>query len=211
MEEILPEYSELVELERETLKLLHDYLCQWEVFSHSAGEVQRSLYQNCRSHFLFDLHWDVDDLGKSWRIFLGAELHKNDCDATVERTSHCICVVEGRCPPSRVLRKFHFDYVTDRSDRRIMHPRFHLQYCGGVPQEVCPPLVHSETPPTQLIYPLSLSPSLLRPSHTLPEGNASLRIRGLPKKVGDSISSPLARYPPPAGPMYSRAITTLSK
>lgn len=133
MESILPPYKEFVELEHKTLKLLHDYLSHWQVLAHSAGEVQRCLYQKDHECFRFSIHWDVEHCGRLCRIFLGAEIHKKTYGPTVKHASHCICIMEGRDLPERILRKFHFDYVTERPDRRLPHPRFHLQYCGGLP------------------------------------------------------------------------------
>lgn len=133
METVLPPYNKLVKLEKETLKLLYHYLCQWPILSHAGGSAQQCWYEKHPTDFQFSIYWDIDYGNQECRVFLGAEIHKAVADGVVRNASYCICAVQGRQKPKRVLRKFHFDYVTARRDQRAQHPRFHLQYCGGLP------------------------------------------------------------------------------
>jgi hypothetical protein len=133
VETVLPPYKRFVELERRTLKLLCDYLSQWPILSHTAGPAQRYCYQQHPTRFEFSIHWDVDYADQECRLFLGAEVNKQGRGNLVGNASYCICTVQGRQKPEKVLRKFHFDYITARLDQRAQHPRFHLQYCGGLP------------------------------------------------------------------------------
>lgn len=133
MESILPPYKDFIELEWETLKLLHDYLSQWAALSHSAGFVAQCWNYKNLPRFQFSTYWNIDYRDKECRVFLGADVRKQDGSERVADMTYFICIVEGTDKPTKVLRKFHFDYVTARADRRKPHPRFHLQYCGGLP------------------------------------------------------------------------------
>lgn len=132
MENVLPTYAEFVKLEKRTLKLLYDYLSQWPTLSHSAGMAQKILYDGARDQFLFDIYWDICDDDKKYRILLGEVINKQISNGSISNMTSYFCIVEGADEPKKILRKFHFDYVTPRLDRVAKHPRFHLQYCGGL-------------------------------------------------------------------------------
>jgi len=130
---ILPPYADFVKLEKKTLKLLHDYLSRWGVFSHSVGLVKQCWSTPFNSRFAFHNYWDTNYRNITCRVFIGAEVNKQNAGSKIADMSYCICIFEMVDKPVRVLRKFHFDYITERPDRRERHPRFHLQYCGGLP------------------------------------------------------------------------------
>lgn len=168
MESILPTYRQFVELEWQTLKLLHDYLSQWAVFCHLAGLVAQLRNDKNPRRFQFGAYWDINyiDINKECRLFVGADVWREENGKSIANTSYCICLVEGTYEPSRVLRKFHFDYVTARPDRRQPHPRFHLQYCGGFPpamrtfgihEELMAPLLPDVDGPRIFFRPMSLA------------------------------------------------------
>ena len=139
MENVLPAYEQLTLLEHETLNLLYSYLCQWPTLSHLAGFVQKFQNNMHPSQFRMMIYWSVDYKGKGCRIFLGEVFNKQGHkkkDSKISDMSSYMCIVKGIDKPEKVLRKFHFDYVTERADRRESHPRFHLQYCGGLPPEM---------------------------------------------------------------------------
>jgi hypothetical protein len=47
-----------------------------------------------------------------------------------------MCITEGQESPTKILRKFHFDYVTEGEGKKRPEPRFHLQYGGELPHEM---------------------------------------------------------------------------
>ena len=180
MERILPTYEEFVKLENATLKLLHDRLSQLQTLAHTSGLVKQ-----CRSYshpglFRFGFHWDVHYMGKECRLFLGADVWKQEDGDYIANTSYCMCLVEGRDKPNKVLRKFHFDYVTERSDRKQPHPRFHLQYCGGLPpfltslgitKKLMEPLVPEVEGPRIFFRPMTLGLLMNIAFHEFPCGD----------------------------------------
>ena len=133
MENLLPSFKEFVALENKTLKFLHNNLSKWRTFAHLSGLVQQRWSCSFQSKFQFLIHWDVNYINMDCRLILGADIWKQKNGATISNASYCIFVVEGTNKPKKILRKFHFDYVTARLDQREPHPRFHLQYCGGLP------------------------------------------------------------------------------
>jgi hypothetical protein len=133
VERILPTYEGFVKLENKTLKLLYNRLSQLRTLAHASGLVQQCWGCTHLGMFRFGIYWDVDYRDKECRLFLGADVWKQKDSDDIANTSYCICIVEGTDKPNKVLRKFHFDYVTVFTDRKEPHPRFHLQYCGGLP------------------------------------------------------------------------------
>jgi hypothetical protein len=135
VEKLLPSFKEIVTIEEETLKLLHDRLSQWQTFAHLSGLIKQrwSTKLGHAGTFQFLIYWDVPYIGMECRLILGADIWKQKIGASISNASYCIFVVEGTNEPKKILRKFHFDYVTERGDQREPHPRFHLQYCGGLP------------------------------------------------------------------------------
>lgn len=132
MERILPSFHDFVELEGDTLKFLHDRLSQYKILAHASGLVKQCWNSGQPGVFRFGFYWDTDYTGKSCRVFLGADVYKQQDSDRIAHASYCLCIVEGTYAPAKILRKFHFDYATQRKDMRERHPRFHLQYCGGV-------------------------------------------------------------------------------
>jgi hypothetical protein len=103
------------------------------VFKHAEGDVNRCLAAQKSNGFDFATHWDVECPSRDCRIFLGAIVRKAPKRNKILSTSHYISIVEGRQPVRRILRKFHFDYVTEDEYRSGKHPRFHVQYGGQLP------------------------------------------------------------------------------
>jgi len=136
VETILPAYTDFIKLEEETLLLLENYLGQWAVLSRSAGFVKQWRSSKSGLGFCFGTYWDIDYSEKQCRIFLGATVNKEISDGNIANASYYMCVVEGTNEPHRILRKFHFDYMTACPDQRERHPRFHLQYCGRLPPQM---------------------------------------------------------------------------
>jgi hypothetical protein len=82
------------------------------------------------------LYWNVVYNCKDCRLFLGEIINNQEPrnkSSKISDMSYYMCIVDGTDKPKKVLRKFHFDYVTGRAGQRERHPRFHLQYCGGLP------------------------------------------------------------------------------
>jgi len=132
VETILPDYREFISLEDKTLKLIHNRLSQYRKLAHISGLVQKSWNCNNRDMFRFLMYWDVVYMDKDCRLVLGADVEKENRGLRIANSSYFICVIEGTSNPIKILRKFHFDYVTGRPDQRQLHPRFHLQYCGSL-------------------------------------------------------------------------------
>lgn len=135
MESLLPSFKEFIALEDETLKLLHDHLSQRKTFAHVSGLIKQRWGAKFKptGTFQFLMYWDVPYTDMECRLILGADIWKQEDGASISNASYCIFVIEGTNEPMKILRKFHFDYITERGDRREPHPRFHLQYCGGLP------------------------------------------------------------------------------
>lgn len=140
MENVLPTYQEFVKLEDETLKLLHDHFSKLQTFAHVAGLVKQFWGSKNPVIFRFEFYWDVNYKDKECRLFLGGDVSKKKGNnvskrkdnSIISNMSYYMCITEGTHNPSKILRKFHFDYVTARPDQKRPHPRFHLQYCGGL-------------------------------------------------------------------------------
>jgi len=95
--------------------------------------VQKCLGHKNQGVFAFCTHWDVGYMNEDCRIFLGALVEKIPNRNKILYMSYYVCIVEGREAPSKILRKFHFDYVTEAGKKKQPHPRFHLQYGGELP------------------------------------------------------------------------------
>ena len=132
METILPDYQQFIRLEDKTLTLIHNHLSRYQKLAHISGLVKKAWNSKKRDIFRFLMYWDVDYMNKDCRLVLGADVSKERSGSKIANSSYFICVIEGTGSPVKILRKFHFDYVTSRLDRRQVHPRFHLQYCGSL-------------------------------------------------------------------------------
>jgi hypothetical protein len=95
------------------------------------GLVKQCWNCNHKSQFQFNTYWNIEN--EEYRLFLGAIVRKQDNCGSIADMSYYICIAEGTHKPTKVLRKFHFDYVSVEGARRQPHPRFHVQYCGGLP------------------------------------------------------------------------------
>lgn len=133
MDSRLPSYSDYIALERKTLVLVRNSLCLRRTLSHTAEDAQKCLGSKNGGIFAFCTHWDVEYMSKDCRVFLGALVIRQSKKDKILRMSYYVCLVKGREPPQQILRKFHFDYVTEAEKRKRPHPRFHLQYGGELP------------------------------------------------------------------------------
>ena len=184
----MPTYDKFVKLENTTLKLLHDRLSQLKILAHTAGFVKQCWNYNHQSLFRFGFHWNVPYMDKRCRLFLGADVRKQENGNYIANTSYCMCLVEGTDRPNKVLRKFHFDYVTARPDQRQAHPRFHLQYCGGfvpamsalgVSEELMNDLLPDVSEPRIFFRPMTLALLMNIAFHEFPGGEIDeIRKRG---------------------------------
>jgi len=130
----------------------------------------------------------VDYRDEECRLFLGADVWKQKDSRDIANTSHCICIVEGTDNPNKILRKFHFDHVTERTARQRPHPRFHMQYCGGLPpfmqnlritKELMDPLLPNVDGPRIFFRPMTLALLMNMAFHELPCGDTDeIRNRG---------------------------------
>ena len=132
MDRLLPKFEDFVRLEQKTLTLLRNELCRQARLAHIGNDIQRTLALKSRSPFAFCTYWDVEYLSNECRVFLGGRVGKEARGGKISDMSYYVCVAKGRESPIKILRKFHFDYVTEGR----MHPRFHLQYGG----ELAPPM-----------------------------------------------------------------------
>lgn len=133
MDSVLPSYSDFFELECKTLKLIRNRLCLRKTLSHTADDAQKMLGKGSGRNFGFCTHWDLIYHSKDCRVFLGAIVRRESGKDRILSMSYYVCVTEGREPPTKILRKFHFDYVTEAEKKKRPHPRFHLQYGGELP------------------------------------------------------------------------------
>ncbi len=130
MESVLPTYSKFVDLEKRTLVLLRNELCcKGKTLASVVNDVEKALWSEDKRVFSFCTHWDVAYMDTECRIFLGAGVERSSREDKICRTSYYVCIAQGTDCPKMILRKFHFDYVTEDK----MHPRFHLQYGGELP------------------------------------------------------------------------------
>ena len=126
-------YREFIALEKKTLTILRNNLCKRKMLLHIANDVNKCLFSENQYSFAFSTYWDVDYMNEDCRIFLGALVEKITNQNKISYMSYYVCIVEGREKPIKILRKFHFDYVTEAGYKRQPHPRFHLQYGGRLP------------------------------------------------------------------------------
>jgi len=129
VDSVLPNYREFIDLERKTLLLLRNDLSKRATFRHTADDAGKALDCTGNKAFSFCTHWDIQYMGENCRVFLGAGVEKSPRGDKIYRTSYYVSIVEGTEIPTKILRKFHFDYVTEDK----AHPRFHLQYGGELP------------------------------------------------------------------------------
>jgi len=132
VEKILPDYQNFIELEDKTLAFIHNRLSHYQRLAHISGLVKQSWSCDKRDIFRFLMYWDVVYMNKDCRLVLGADVSKEKQGPRIANSSHLICIINGTTKPTKILRKFHFDYITKREDQREPHPRFHLQYCGAL-------------------------------------------------------------------------------
>ena len=133
MDSRLPDYREFVTLEKKTLSILRNNLCKRRPLLHIATDVNKCLFSKNLCSFAFSTYWDVGYMDEDCRIFLGALVEKIPKRNKILYMSYYVCIVEGREPPNKILRKFHFDYVSGGTRSKVPHPRFHLQYGGELP------------------------------------------------------------------------------
>jgi len=126
-------YREFVTLEKKTLSILRNNLCKRRSLSHIATDADKCLFSDNQCSFAFSTYWDVVYMDEDCRIFIGALVEKIPKQNKILYMSYYVCIVEGIEPPNKILRKFHFDYVSEGTKSEVPHPRFHLQYCGELP------------------------------------------------------------------------------
>lgn len=126
-------YREFVTLEKKTLTILRNNLCKRKPLLHIANDADKCLFSESQYSFAFSTYWDVGYMDEDCRIFIGALVEKIPKQNKILYMSYYVCIVEGREPPNKILRKFHFDYVTEAGKKKQPHPRFHLQYGGELP------------------------------------------------------------------------------
>ena len=129
MDTILPKYSEFVEIEQRTLIHIRNELAKRKTFARAAGDVSKTLASGDKQNFNFCTSWYVEYMNTNCRIFLGALITKHHSKDKISWMTHYLCIAENTYTKWRILRKFHFDYVTEDK----MHPYFHLQYGGELP------------------------------------------------------------------------------
>lgn len=136
MDNILKSYKEFLDIEYETLMLLRNKISVRRLFLHTAYDANKVLLFKNPKGFSFCTHWDIYYNNNECRVLLGAIVRKSSSKDLILSMSHCVCITEGRDLPTGILRKFHFDYVTEDEQKERTEPRFHLQYGGELPQEM---------------------------------------------------------------------------
>ncbi len=129
MDIILPNYSKFVEIEQNTLVHLRNELAKRKTFARAADDAYKALGSQDKHSFNFSTSWDIEYMNKNCRIFLGALIQKYSSQDKICWMTHYLCIAENTGTTWEILRKFHFDYVTEDK----MHPCFHLQYGGELP------------------------------------------------------------------------------
>lgn len=166
MDSGLPSYTEFVKLERKTLTRVRNELARYAVLRRAGDDAYKCLVAKQPKGFDFATHWDVECPSRDCRVILGAIIRKAPNHDKIVSMSHYLCIVEGREPVRRILRKFHFDYVNEADYRRGAHPRFHVQYGGeltpamklmGVEDKHIQPLLPSVEGPRIFFWPMTLA------------------------------------------------------
>lgn len=129
MDIILPRYSEFVKIEQRTLVHIRNELAKRKTFARAAADVYKTLGSHDKQSFNFSTSWDVEYMNTNCRIFIGALIRKYPSHDKICWMTHYLSIAENTDTTWRILRKFHFDYVTQDK----MHPCFHLQYGGELP------------------------------------------------------------------------------
>ena len=129
MDTILPRYTEFIKIEQKTLVHIRNELAKRKTFVRAAEDASKTLGSRDKKNFNFSTSWNVEYMNMNCRIFLGALIRKYPSRNKICWMTHYLCLAENTGTIWRILRKFHFDYVTQDK----MHPRFHLQYGGELP------------------------------------------------------------------------------
>jgi hypothetical protein len=136
MNTVLPTYDRFVRLEHETLQWLQTETKKRRATHHIGDHALRTITLGPNQPYAFETYIDVEYENREARIFVGGQVIAcvGDC---ITDLSYYISLVDTSNTPSRILRKYHFDYTCDAPEslreRRRNHPYFHMQYCGELP------------------------------------------------------------------------------
>ena len=131
--DLLPKPTVLINNELATLEFLKTnstiYTKYWNIYKDAHHFW--SLAKARKDVFSFESFLDVNHDGRYLRIYFGTLITVGR-SGTYSNLSNHLTVCEGTQSPSKILRKFHFDFAPPKTGRRQPHPLFHLQYCGSL-------------------------------------------------------------------------------
>ncbi len=132
MNQVLPNFDDYTKLEIKTLRFLHSQATRRPFLKDLQTYTGPILKATISDVFAFNGYWDVVYNEAECRIFVGAIVNKHGNN--IACASHYLAIAEGTYIPKRVLRKYHFDYVSEADPAgRLSHPYFHLQHAGELP------------------------------------------------------------------------------
>ncbi|MFH1697480.1 MAG: hypothetical protein ABH882_00300 [Candidatus Omnitrophota bacterium] len=141
-----PSPVELKKIELKTLDFISNQPFFLEKFPKLANDARDAYihikYNTNARNILIDFESEIDGITEDQKrkIHIGGVVNLKQRNLSeYEKYSYYFAICDNLDSPSRLVRKFHFDYVLPDTagTRRQPHPIFHLQYCG----ELTPGLV----------------------------------------------------------------------
>lgn len=138
MTEWRPDPKKFLECERDTIQFLKDKPAVAKYFTHLKREAERRYASYEKINFKkleFESEIEIDLSSKRNKYIPGIA----NVSAYIEmeaggfkKISYNLAIInlDKNQKPSKILRKFHFDYDPPGADHRFPHPIIHLQYAG---------------------------------------------------------------------------------
>ncbi len=146
MSDWYPEPEKFLECERETLKFLKDTSTVAIHFTELNNEAHKLYYaikkdQKKIRPFCFESQITVNLSTKEIKNQKGIANISTYIEKEKEKfkkISYNLDIIDKSQTPSKILRKFHFDYDPPDTQHRFPHPVIHLQYGGKLSEKLKP-------------------------------------------------------------------------
>lgn len=138
-----PESEKFLECERETLKFLKDTSTVATHFTELNNDANRLYYaiKNPKKirPFCFESQITVNLSARETKNKTGIaniSVYIEKEKETFKKISYNLDIIDNTQIPSKILRKFHFDYEPPGTSHRSPHPVIHLQYGGKLSKKL---------------------------------------------------------------------------
>jgi hypothetical protein len=146
MNDWYPNPGAFLKCEQETLRFLKDRPVVANQFPVLHNDVNRyysyfseAIKNPGKENFYFESEIEINLSAKKSKNRIGiANISAEIVTAENEfkRISYNLTIIDKSQPPSRILRKFHFDYDPLASNHKSPHPLIHLQYGGKLSKKL---------------------------------------------------------------------------